>query len=81
MTSTHLILIPTTGLKYTKYISYKIKPNSPPAARAGMCMTTLNDKIYMFGGSGPQATCYYDLQVHKYIILIRFMINKKINGM
>jgi N-acetylneuraminic acid mutarotase len=26
-------------------------------------MATLYDKIYMFGGSGPQATCYYDLQI------------------
>ena len=31
----------------------EVKPYQSPSARAGMCMTTLNDKIYMFGGSGP----------------------------
>ncbi|CAD8206642.1 unnamed protein product [Paramecium octaurelia] len=35
-----------------------------PSARAGMCMTTMDNNIYLFGGSGPQTTCFGDLQCY-----------------
>jgi len=31
----------------------ELKPIQSPSARAGMCMTTIDNKIYLFGGSGP----------------------------
>ena len=34
-----------------------------PKARAGMTFTRLRDRIYLFGGSGPSAKCFNDLQV------------------
>lgn len=31
----------------------ELRPTSSPSARAGMCMTTVENMIYLFGGSGP----------------------------
>ncbi|CAK81295.1 unnamed protein product (macronuclear) [Paramecium tetraurelia] len=42
----------------------ELKPIQSPSARAGMCMTTIENKIYLFGGSGPQTTCFGDLQCY-----------------
>ena len=32
-----------------------------PSPRAGMSMTAINDKLFLFGGSGPNGSCYNDL--------------------
>jgi N-acetylneuraminic acid mutarotase len=29
-----------------------------------MSMVAITDKLYMFGGSGPQSTCFQDLQLY-----------------
>jgi len=36
----------------------------PPSPRAGMTLTNVQGKIFLFGGSGPQNKCYDDLQVY-----------------
>ena len=36
-----------------KCIKNKLKPAMSPSARAGMSMVTVDNKIFMFGGSGP----------------------------
>jgi len=32
-----------------------------PVPRAGMSLCNVNDKLYLFGGSGPHAQCFNDL--------------------
>ena len=34
-----------------------------PHARAGMSLTALRDRLYLFGGSGTSSKCFDDLQV------------------
>jgi hypothetical protein len=35
----------------------------PPSPRAGMSLSAINSLLYLFGGSGPSATCFNDLQI------------------
>jgi hypothetical protein len=35
----------------------------PPSPRAGMTFTQVRDRIFLFGGSGPSAKCFNDLQI------------------
>ncbi len=37
--------------------------SQPPSPRAGMSLASINSLIYLFGGSGPSATCFNDLQI------------------
>ncbi len=32
-----------------------------PAPRAGMSLCNMDDRLYLFGGSGPHAFCFNDL--------------------
>mmetsp|Transcript_12933 Transcript_12933/g.15680 ORF Transcript_12933/g.15680 Transcript_12933/m.15680 type:complete len:649 (-) Transcript_12933:257-2203(-) len=44
--------------------SSPVSDGQPPSPRAGMTLTNVRGKIYLFGGSAPQNKCYDDLQVY-----------------
>ena len=45
----------------------EIKANSEvPSPRAGMTLSAVKDRLYLFGGSGPSATCFFDLHLFNY---------------
>jgi len=49
------------SLEMTLYAWSEIKVlSSAPSPRAGMGMVAVNDKLYLFGGSGPSTTCFGD---------------------
>ena len=44
------------------WIELKIEQEIP-SPRAGMSLCSIGQKLYLFGGSGPSASCYSDLLV------------------
>lgn len=42
----------------------ELVPRAPPHPRAGMTLACHRDMLFLFGGSGPSATCYNDLHVY-----------------
>ena len=45
----------------------EIKTINPPEPRAGMSLNSINNNLYLFGGSGTAAKCYNDLIIFDFL--------------
>lgn len=52
-------ILDTVSLQWTNVDASGV----PPHPRAGMTLACLRNKVFLFGGSGPSAKCFNDLQV------------------
>lgn len=46
-----------------RWTEIKVKRHVP-SPRAGMSLCNVESKLYLFGGSGPSASCFNDLQIY-----------------